>query len=375
MTTSRTTEGGEIQLHFCQRCGISIPVADVASGRAHAAPGGYVCTVCRDDALPAGPAPLPAAAPREGRPLLTLALLFVVGATSFLLYRELTRETPRVEFPATVAPRDLQALEDRLRELNRQTGQAIAALKESADGLRDGLEETRASQAAAQGGFAEAESASIERDRQLLAALDALARRTGITRSDVAEEIARQVEKLRRDLAGSRPTSGGEPSPAPPEPTPPVDPKRAEHERLVREAIKQLQARESSDQQRYTATVRLGELKDPAAVDPLVKALESDGSDLVQRGAAWSLGALGKASVRAIPALIAQVGGTKEWVAYMCDRALGSISEAVLGGKVTFGFDPGMQRKQRQGVQKQWEEWYQKNRETLEGSAGGAESG
>jgi hypothetical protein len=78
---SSQAEPDAIQLHFCQRCGISIPQADIDTGRARAAPGGYVCGGCwfpRSDA--AGPAP--AAAGRAGaisepggRLLVTIALL------------------------------------------------------------------------------------------------------------------------------------------------------------------------------------------------------------------------------------------------------------------------------------------------------------
>jgi hypothetical protein len=370
MATHGSPESMEIQLHFCQRCGISIPVADVASGRAHPAPGGYVCASCRivPDEVAAAP-PGGARAGRSGPWPLTLALLYLVGATSFLLYREATRDAPRFELPPVASPGSVAALDARLRELRDQTSKAVEALDAALRAHREEIEAARAEVGEVARDLRRGEAASLGRDEQILSAVDALARRTGITRSDVAEEIAAQMERLRRELA-ERGAGGGAAAQAPPPAPPPADPKVAEQERLVREYVVKLQSKDLPELQRYTAAVRLGELKHAAAVEPLAKALESDSAELVQRGAAWALGALGRKSVAAIPALIRQIGGKREWVAYMCDRALGDISQDALAARASFGFDPQMTQRERQAVQKKWEEWYAKNRDVM--GAGGA---
>ena len=66
------TGSNSIQISFCQRCGISIPEADIDTGRAQAAPGGYVCVGCiyqaRDEAITAGDASDSAALSRGAKP-------------------------------------------------------------------------------------------------------------------------------------------------------------------------------------------------------------------------------------------------------------------------------------------------------------------
>ncbi len=364
---------GEIQLHFCQRCGISIPVAEVASGRAIAAPGGYVCASCSTvEGLPAS-APVP---PKQGvGAVMVAALLFVVGATAFLLYREATRTPPVLKLPPTAAPDDVAAVSLRLEEAHQRTREGLVALSDALRAQQERLDALRRDQAEAEQGALDREKASLERDRNLLAAMDALASRTGISRGDLTEILAREMEKFRREAAAQKTTPPVSPeTPKQPDP-PPVDPRQAEQDRLVREYVAKLQAKEATPRERYTAAVRLGELMDPSAIAPLVQVLENDEDDLVLRGAAWSLGKFGKVAVRAIPALIKQVGGKREYVGYMCDRALSDISLDALGARITFGYDPTMSVKQRRGIEKQWEEWWTKNRPLLEREGGSAGAG
>jgi hypothetical protein len=148
----------------------------------------------------------------------------------------------------------------------------------------------------------------------------------------------------------------------------PVKPEPAtdnEKSRVLEENLAQLADRSLNKQARFNAAYHLGELKDPRAVDPLMKALESDPYDLVRRAAAWSLGMMGKEAVRAVPTLIKGLGDKHEYVGYMCERALGEITKAVTGAAVNFGFDPTMNTQRRRNVQRQWEEWWQRNKATL----------
>ena len=77
------------------------------------------------------------------------------------------------------------------------------------------------------------------------------------------------------------------------------------------------------------------------------------------------LGKLGKHSLKAFPSLIRLVGGKNEYVAYTCDKALESISMDATGQRINFGFDPAMKSKQRRSVMRQWDDWWQENRERL----------
>ncbi|MGQ0612452.1 MAG: HEAT repeat domain-containing protein [Planctomycetaceae bacterium] len=364
---------GEIQLHFCQRCGISIPVTEVASGRATAAPGGYVCSTCTSAEAPATGAPVSA---RQGLGAVAVAaLLFLVGATAFLLYRETTRTAPVLKLPPTAAPEDVAGVSRRLEEAQQRSREGFVALSEALQAQQQRIDALRRDQAEAEQAALDREKASLERDRNLLAAIDALASRTGISRGDLTEILAREMEKFRREAAAQK-TTQPTPTETPKQPDPPpVDPRQAEQDRLVREYVLKLQSKEATPRERYTAAVRLGELMDPSAITPLIQVLESDEDDLVLRGAAWSLGKFGKVAVRAIPALIKQVGEKREYVGYMCDRALSDISLDALGARITFGYDPTMTSKQRRAIEKQWEEWWTKNRPLLEREGGSAGAG
>jgi hypothetical protein len=363
-----------IQLHFCQRCGISIPVSDVASGRAEAAPGGYVCGSCSTGRVFRDVAPAAAVSRRaEGglRTLVALALIYVVGAASFLLYRELERKPPSLQLPAFASPDDVErlgrkvdGLAQQLRDTHDRGSAAALRQEEGLDALRRIAED-------AERAALDREKGSLERDQNLLGALDAIGRRAGILKSDLDELLTQKLESLRKEIAAAKEKgAGGPPVATPPADTgnkPPKDPAEGETARQLREQVAKLQSKDTPERARYTAAVQLGELKDPGAVEPLMRALESDPNELVQRGAAWSLGRLGKHSVKAIPALIAKVGGKEEYVGYMCDRALGEITQDAMGARVTFNYDPSLPRKARQEIQKKWEEWSEKNRALLPG--------
>ncbi|MHC4493877.1 MAG: HEAT repeat domain-containing protein, partial [Planctomycetota bacterium] len=176
-----------------------------------------------------------------------------------------------------------------------------------------------------------------------------------------AEDAKRREPGPGLDPPSSTPKEeGGDEKPAPVKPAPSRE--EVERERLVNEYIVKLADRKASDQTRYAAAVQLGDLKHLDAVQPLIKALQKDSNDLVCRAAAWSLGMFGKDAIPAIPALIGEIGGKQEYVGYMCERALGEITKAVLGKAVTFNFDPTMSQRERRKVQENWEEWWAKNR-------------
>jgi len=379
-TRDTTTDG--IELHFCRDCGISIPIADIESGRANPAlPGcAYSLERCanRNEApLVEGPT-----APRSGRApasadagggglrlVAAVALLYVVGCTTFLLIRELRREPPEIVLPSNIANvSDVEALQRRFRELEEQARTTREQLTANDTRLEATLATIRQRTHELTDALRRTADASVERDRALSRGLLSLTEETLGLKTPLGEILRRLDE-----LAQSPPSRGGTPTvkDRPGEGTPKADRPPEEDPKLraqVDEFIKQLTDRSASDQTRYNAAVQLGDLGHPAAVAPLVQALEKDPYDLVKRAAAFSLGMLGKHSVSAIPVLIAGVSEKEEYVGYMCARALGEIAKATLGQEVEFGYDPTMSAKQRREVRDRWQQWWDKNRSLVESS-------
>lgn len=394
---SSEAPGSDIQLHFCQACGVSIPQADIDAGRARPEPDtcawlhypercpikfgsqpGAPVAAAQARAPAPTPAPRPVAAkppvPRGGTYALTaLALLYVVGATTFLLSRELTREPPKPMRDDLATTAAVQHVATKLDEVVAQTQQAFSELRGNDNNQRgdlsslsDKLNELRHETTR----LRQVMRTDIE---DLQGTVLDIAKRTGLLKED-NETILRELRGLNDRFAsggGPAPTkpeppktdAGGDEKPTPVKPAP--TPEEIERDKLVKEYIAKLADRKASDQTRYNAAVQLGDLKHPDAVQPLIKALQKDPYDLVCRAAAWSLGMFGKDAIPAIPALIAEIGGKQEYVGYMCERALGEITKAVLGKAVTFNFDPTMSQRERRKVQKKWEEWWSKNRAQL----------
>lgn len=357
-----------IQLHFCQRCGISIPAADVESGRAPAAPGGFHCAACayqaRDEQLQAAPP----RAPREGgsRALLAVAMLYVVGAATFLLVREVQRKPAEVALPSNLAStRDVE-------EVGRRLAGTEAAVKQAIGDLRGNDERQAALAAEIQKRLVGLESQLATSTQESRAQGDeiregvlALAKRSVGLQGDVPEILA-LVRTIERKLEGLGGAGDGPPAAeAPTAPAPSGDAEEEKRRRQAEEHVAKLLDRSAAEQARYNAAVALGDLKHPYAVDPLIQALEKDSHDLVRRAAAWALGQLGKDAVRAIPALILQIGSKEEYIGYQCELALGDITKAVLGAPKSFDFDPTMSARDRKKVQKKWEEWWEQNKEQL----------
>jgi hypothetical protein len=362
-----------IQLHFCQSCGISIPQTDIESARAHAAPGGYICAGCyfQQGARSAAAEVVERKEASGSRALVAIALLYVVGVTTFLLFREVNRQPPVVDLRRVATQPQLEALSRKVDQLNLQTRAALEDLKgndtrvvENVAALADRFEKLNQT-------AAELSTLLKAQTDDLRGAILDLANRTVGLRGDVGT-VLREVRGL-GDRLGELAERG--PAAAPPKDKPnPVDVKapppekskeEIEAERLRNEYIAKLKDKRASNQTRYNAAVQLGDLKHEDSVQALVEALEKDSNDLVRRASAWSLGMLGKLAVPAIPTLIEHIGGREEYVGYMCERALGEITKAVQGQAVTFNFDPTMSQRERRKVQKSWEEWWAKHKAEL----------
>jgi len=174
------------------------------------------------------------------------------------------------------------------------------------------------------------------------------------------------VATFKEVVAREQAEETGKPAPPAAAPEVPADDGTAEgRQRVVAYYVKILAAEDSSDEARYKAVAQLGELRAVEARDALLRTLEKDKYQVARRAAAWSLGRLGKDGVAAIPALIREIGGDSPLLGHMCERALGDITEAALGERVSMGYDDRMTAEQRLAVQKKWQEWWEKNHERI----------
>jgi len=374
---SRKRPETDIELHFCQACGVSIPQADIDSGIANPEPGQCAflnaperCPIKFNES-PSPGAPPPA---RETatRALVTIGLLYVVGVTTFLLVREMRRETPKVDLTDVARVQHLEQVENEIGRLDEGVRVALQDLEGNDERQRKdiaALDERVVGLVRADEELAERVDARANELRDVV--LDLVNRTVGLT-SDV-ESVLEEVRALGGRVEDTARGGGDDGADTPKaddgggreEPKPRKTKQDLENERLLAEYIAKLKDKRATDQTRYNAAVQLGDLSYPEAVEVLAESLENDTNDLVRRACAWSLGNLGKIAVPAIPRLIAQVGGKQEYVGYMCARALGDITKAVLGQAVTFNFDPTMRRRERSKIQKQWEAWWKKNQEKL----------
>lgn len=395
-----------IELHFCRDCGISIPIADIESGRAN--PSLPACSYGLDrctnrsetseggapTGFAAGAASASSSAAASGgagsgglgggnengmRLVAAIALLYVVGVTSFLLFRELRRAPPVVNLPTDVAMvGDIHAVENKVDASRNQTKLALEQLKSNDTMQASMLVSQRARLQELSDVVTTNSEAAQQRDMELSRGLLALTRETMGLKTplgDILKRLDRMGSGAGRDVGGAAAagTSVGGPKAegggmnsgqdAGQVRTAEVDPKaRAQ----AAEFIQQLNDRESSDQTRYNAAVQLGDLGHPSAVQPLLRSLTKDSYDLVRRAAAFSLGLLGKHSIAAIPTLIDGVSKQEEYVGYMCARALSEIAKATLNQTVEFGYDPTMTTRQRREISKKWKAWWEQNKSRVE---------
>jgi len=386
MSGSGDTKTDGIELHFCRDCGISIPIPDIESGSANPALPGCAygednCVNRQDAPAPAHAAPAravarPAEAPARDqgmRLVAAMALLYVVGTTTFLLFREINRPPTEVVLPTDLAlVRDIRDLERKVDAADKQAREALGQLKDNDSLQASTLTSLRERIKELSEALQRESGASVQRDGELRKGLLALTEETVGLKQPIAA-ILEELKRAPRNTGGATTIKqdagdgdAGKKDPDKPDGGTFVDDPAARAKAAG--FIKQLGDASASDQTRYNAAVQLGDVDHSSAVGPLVQALQKDPYHLVRRAAAFSLGMLGKHSVSAIPVLIDGVAKQDPYVGYMCARALGEISKATLGRSEEFGYDPEMNRKQRREIQTKWNEWWQKNKALIQPS-------
>lgn len=359
-----TDEADTMDIRFCEITKESIPDGEFEAGRAITVGGkSYYVSAALQRLM----------ARSRVRGWLTFALvLYAAGVTTFLLLTELKREKPDPNAVSEAVVAEMQRrdtkLESHLADLYGQKLDGFA--REVRTALKDA--ETH------RGELHEGTAALASR---LDAQTDAVKR--GFQGSETRQNrVEEQIEEVRRWLLNLQGTADDllkrqaeveamrAAQPAPAQPTGPIaeKPKREpgadepdpEHEAQVTMWIERL--RDKNNDLVFTATVKLADLKDLRATEPLMVVLAKHKDFYARLGAATALGTL--QAVDAVPALIDALGDKDELVRTAANEAL----IAITGEDMSFAAD--MSRNERQRVQRKYRTWFKENelklRERLE---------
>ena len=268
---SSETAGGTadaIQLHFCQKCGISVPVGDIETGRARPAPGGYICAGCIYEDLAAAGATT-AEPPSSGiyRVLSTFALLYLVGATSFLLYRELHRVETSVDLSPVASREDTMRLDEKLTALGDQQRGAVLTLQDNDQRLSESMTALNGRLSESEKGALRWRIDSDKRDYELSKNLLSLAEKTVGLKGELTAIVEQETAAIKAALKAA-PRGAGAQAPASTQPaaatvkTPAASP--SEQSRQVQEWIQKLgdmKAQPGKPHRRVARPSRTGYLK------------------------------------------------------------------------------------------------------------------
>lgn len=344
---------GPTVISFCHACKQSIAEGDLAAGRAVSAQGRLLCPPCVGRRL--------LEPTRRGAPLATLVALLALGLAGWLAVERL-RPAPQAGVPPEVA-----------EAIRAQAGQTLADARRAQDERLAALERAQAS--------AGAPAAALETLRSDLLALAAQAKadqaasaerlERGEASQRALDQRVRQVYDWLRELqarasgqAGTRP----EPArPRQPEPTPPASaPAPAAPAPAPTPAAPAAPTADDSMLQHwvgllkdpnagiaFSATLKLAELKDLRAVNPLLSALKAHRDFYVRLGAADALREL--KACDAVPGLIEALDDRDELVQTASQQAL----IAITGHQEPF--QAGQPRNELKRAQKAWGTWWKEN--------------
>lgn len=406
------------ELLFCANCRVSIPLADVSSGRAHREFGSLLCAGCskadpgtraaRREAVEAE-----MAADVDAQDPVVARRCSVCSAV--VPYGQIVTGKAKVEGNRVVCERcraaaDATATETTRRGLpmgvigvfaimlvagglgyygtqkllDRKPALPVAAPNADTKALREGLDalnkrltdfDTRLAEAIRRSAQPD-EKAAADRDRtdaelstvkQKIADLTA---ETGKADTELKERMSKLeglltgMSERMRDLAARTPVAqeerkketppDGGTGTAPPAPEP-VKPTAPAVNPQVAKHCKDLLDPNADDGTRFTAATELTTLKDPAAIPSLVKALADDKHYFVRRGCARALGVM--RAWLAVPALIKALEDREVYVALAANNALQNITTIDFG--VTQDTPTGQRKTKAQAAEK----WWDKNRD------------
>jgi hypothetical protein len=358
-----------VEVAFCELCGTSVPVSDLAVGSAVRHQGkvvGACCLTSLRGAMPdpIGPVVVSRAAAGDGRSVVTAVVLLaaIAGATLFVDFR----------LGSVVAEsNNLRSAVNLLREQHAADSQVLAALAATMDAVprRKDLDDVmvRIGEVASAGTGAAAEvQKQIDLVKGDLGAM-AAARRTDAEASrllleDVRQRQLRVLEALaaRPAVVGVSPTTDtpADPTPSPgssPEVQKPVDPAAPPAlPPALAEQVKKLQSPDPAT--RFEGVDELLRSKD-VLVLPHLLPMAADADAFVRRLTVEGLAQWKRPDV--VESLLAGLADTDEYVRETAWRSLKEVS----GQKIAFEAT-GSKDVRARGVQR-WREWWDKNKATF----------
>jgi HEAT repeat protein len=339
----------------CSVCSAVVPYGQIVTGKAKVEGNRVVCERCRAAADATA-----TETPRRGLPsgVIVFAIMLVAGGLGYYGTQKLLdhRQAP----PPKDTGADVKALRDNVDKLNQRLSEFDGRL---ADAIRRSAQPDE--RAAADRDSVRADIAKLN---QKFEDLNADLRKADI---DLAQRVAHLEGLLTglsdrvRDLAArapsAPPTAGPADRPpdgggtaAPPAPEP-TKPAAPAVNPQVAKLCKDLLDPNADDGTRFTAATELTTLKDPAAIPSLVKALADDKHYFVRRGCARALGVM--RAWLAVPALIKALEDREVYVALAANNALLNVTGNDFG--VTQDTPAGQRKTKAQAAEK----WWEKNKE------------
>jgi len=382
MTTTHSETGQEavgrsMKIYFCDLCNESIPLKDINSNRITIEEGKIFCQKCapkKAHALEQVPGAV------LGVVAVLLIGLLVVGAYGWKVASDLDQRQRDLEGALGRATGSLDDMKSRLQAIGQTLETEVAPhLSRVGDDLRTARAElaqrldvldrrelehhegvSKSLNAAVERVTArlDGDVAALRKDLQALQVDDAASK-------IVLDSLKDQIELLKEMVRSVSPSGGGKPDAASapsgddgaPPPAPPVpagpDPAALESKE-VNALIAQLKDADAG--RRFAAVVELGRYSGPL----VAKALEgmlADSESYIRQGALQQLRKV--SAVAALPAVIASLRDADYFVRVAANAAACSLSGTDLR------FNPEGSPSEREAKVKEWERWWDANREKL----------
>ncbi|MDJ0975164.1 MAG: HEAT repeat domain-containing protein [Planctomycetota bacterium] len=293
-----------------------------------------------------------------------LLVLYAAGVTTFLLLTELKREKPN---PDAVSQAVVAEIERRDKRLESHLTQLYS---EKVDGfageVRDALAAAEKHRGTIHDATADLASRLDEQTKEVKEQIEGRDNRQGRVEDQIEEVrrwllniqgtadelLKRQAEmEAQRAAQPAAPAKPDGPVATAPKTEPDANAPDPEHEAQVKMWIERL--KDKNNDLVFTATVKLADLKDLRATQPLIVVLAKHKDFYARLGAATALGTL--QAVDAVPALIDALGDKDELVRTAANEAL----IAITSNDQNFAAD--MSRNERQKVQRKYRTWFKNN--------------